>query len=421
MAGHVTDYQGAPLGTLGGEIELYIVSLKTGHPVALAAEFLRKIFSDSRYASLRLRVSPEYDGRMIEYKSAPGGVFAPDFERVFRQGLKLLLRLAAEFDCLLLPAAHYNGSMAGWAHFTDPGGRFEDNGLRYGRLTTSLPVLVTDPRIPRSLSAQPHCPMPMGNDEERQLAVAVCDVMMALSPAIATIAANSPYGPFESRRLHHWLELPRGNFYLAGSYENLLDHGDELMQAGVISTLTELWYFVRLNAHTCESRSYDMQLTFQDTLAIMAVDWCAKMAIRNGLRYGLLNDKLPSLEDLEERSQGLPSFTVARPNQVPLWNIFQGDWTTLDEGLEELLAFIMPIARDYALDGSVQRFADMATSGHNGAYWLRAYGLDHDIKLKELLTIVPEADGHNVERLAEVATDLRYLRVAEDFAASVHG
>ncbi len=275
MAGDVTDFVGAPLGTLGIEAEMFIVDF-TGKPVPKARALLHLIWTNERYASLRALVTPEFDACMLEYKSGDGGDRPLQLIESFRKGLWLLMQAAAQLNCMLLPTAHYNGPVDDWTHFTDPGGRFNDTGDRYARLQDSLDILRNEPRVPRSLALQPHFGIPLYTDDLRDIAVAICDIMTALVPLFAAVAANSPYKDMDSRRLHYWTQLPRGGPYLAGSYDRLIHHARSCVDEGLITTFTELWYHERLNMYTLESRAMDMPALFEHLVAFVATNWCTE-------------------------------------------------------------------------------------------------------------------------------------------------
>jgi gamma-glutamyl:cysteine ligase YbdK (ATP-grasp superfamily) len=369
MAGDVKDFVGARLGTLGIEAEFFLADMKTGTPVPNACALIYLIYDDDRYTSLRGLVSPEFDSRMIEYKTGDGGGPPHQLVEDFRTKLWLLMQAAAQLNCLLLPTAHYNGDISGWTHFTDPGGPFEDVGVRYAGLEASVGILKTQPRIPRSCAIQSHFAVPLSTDRhQRDIAVAVCDIMTSLVPMFAAVAANSPFKDMDSRRLHYWTMLPRGGPYLFGSYERLVSHARDMVDQRRIATFTELWYHERFNKYTLESRAMDMSALFEHLVAFVVTNWATKMALWNALRYGELVPRIPSLPGLA--ALDLSKLSISRPQMVPLWDFrfgTLGRWTNMADGLDSFLDFIRPTAGDWGLAGAVDLFAKIAESRHNGA------------------------------------------------------
>lgn len=364
MAGNVTDFVGADIGTLGIEAEFFITDF-AGHPVPHAAALLRLIWTNSRYAALRPLVSPEFDARMIEYKTGDGGGPPRQLIESFRVSLWLLIEAAAELNCMLLPTAHYNGPIDHWTHFTDPGGRFEAIGDRYGRLQAELELLQREPRVPRSLALQAHFGIPLGTPREKNIAVTVCDLMTALVPFFASVAANSPYQDMDSRRLYYWTKLPRGGPYLFGDYDGLVDHASSMVKQGLITTYTELWYHERFNKFSLESRPMDMQALFEHLVGLTVANWCTKLAFWLALSCQTLQPRLPSLTEI--KGIDLCRLSITRPDSVPLWDFRTGTWTTMEDGLQWLLEFIEPVAKACNLGGAFGLFAKMAEGRQNGA------------------------------------------------------
>src|SRR6185437_10341185 len=103
----------------------------------------------------------------------------------------------------------------------DPNGMFHDSGRRYRDLRHRNPVIQRQPRIPGSVSMQPHAGLLMRTAEQKEEAVTVCDVLTTLVPSLAAIGANSP-DPADPRvdnsRLQFWLLLPRAGVYLFRSF-----------------------------------------------------------------------------------------------------------------------------------------------------------------------------------------------------------
>lgn len=369
MATEFTDFAGRLLGTVGFEGEYLLIDPSTGELVQRAADVLAECF---KRGGLDGAVSPEYSADMIEVKTGPTGTTVGEFRRDVLGKIVLLMAAAKECGCALLPTAyHLNPNGVVRQIFEDhSGGRFPNHGARYRALTERYPALGRG--AASNTAAQFHIGFPMRKSAQRDVAVVVADCATALGTIKVAVAANSPNfrtgsDYIECMRHMLWSQMTRSGPYLYGTWSALVEYADRLQRNGDISLKTELWHVERFNRQTLESRGMDEQPDMEHLFGLWAFSHAFHTTVWNKVRYGSFEPKLPRLEELIERSEGVFRIGLTAPTKVPVWNIFEGKWTTLDQIFDRLIAFIRDTAQDYDLDGDLDRFVHFVHDGQNGA------------------------------------------------------
>ncbi|MDO8435591.1 MAG: glutamate-cysteine ligase family protein [bacterium] len=402
MAKEFTDFSGRLLGTAGFEGEYLLIDPATGELVQRAADVLAECF---RYGGLEGAISPEYSADMIEVKTGPTGTTVGEFRRDVLGKIALLIRAAKECGCALLPTAHHlnpNGVVR--QIFEDhPGGRFPNNGSRYRALTARYPALGRG--AASNTAAQFHIGFPMRRSAQRDVAVVVADCATTLGNIKVAAAANSPNFKtgsdyIECMRHILWSQMARSGPYLYGTWGALVEYANRLQESGDISLKTELWHVERFNKETLESRGMDEQPDMEHLFGLWAFVHALHLTIWNKVRYGSFVPKLPRLEEILERSDEVFRIGLSAPTKVPVWSIFDGRWTTLDQIFERLIAFVRPTAEDYDLHEDLNRFAAYVSEGQNGAAMLVQW---HREEKSNVLAVYKRAARHFADSVEEYA------------------
>lgn len=381
MAQIFDDFEGSVLGTAGTELEFLLIDPSTGELVNRAAEVIK---AARRYEDLNGCVTPEMFGDMIEVKTGNGGEWVRKFHMRVHHRILLLMRAARAVGCALLPAAHHpNPNKVARQIFDDPdpNGEFKDYGPRYRELAKRFPELQHG--IAGNVSAQFHIGLPMWTDDQRETAVMVADAATALTGVKVALAANSPNfvdGPdhIACMRQVEWSRLTRSGPHFYRSFQELMAYAQSLQDGGHIRRKTELWHIERFNRYSLESRGMDQQPDLEHLFGLWAFVHALHLTVWNKVFEANFRPKLPRLEELVERDAAVFRLGLTAPDVLPVWDIFEGRWTTLAEIFDRLVDFITPTAEAYALHEDLARFLALVREGRNGAAmqmeWYREEG-----------------------------------------------
>lgn len=259
------------------------------------------------------------------------------------------------------------------------------------------------------VSVQFHIGLPMHTLNQRDAAVMMADAATALGGVKIACAANSPNlkdgaAYIDCFRQADWNRLPRGGPFFYGTWGNLIAHADELQRLGEIKLKTELWYMERFNRQTLESRGMDEQPDMEHLFGLWAFVHSLHLALWRAIRVAGFVPKIPSLREFEESLPRIFKPGLTAPEHVPVWNIFEGGWTSFADIFDRLVAFAMSAAEDYNLHGDLARFQRLIHDGQNGSAIQRRWHLEEG---GSVLAVYKRAAQHFLDSVEEYGERLR--------------
>lgn len=278
--------------TLGVEIEFQILDRESAGLAPLAQTLL-----DSSPSILKPRLSEELIQSILEIQT--GVCFSlEDVENDLLQTCSLAEELAAEYDCILHASSLHP--------FARADQQILSSNARYQAIMEEL-QLVGRQFISQGFHV--HIGMPDG-----ETAVRVCNQLQTFLPLLLGASGSSPYFQgedtgFSSYRTKLFELLPLAGIYnYIESWHHFQQEVSMLIQLGVIKSIRDLWWDVRLqpNYGTVEVRICDLPGRFSDILGLTACIQCLAAVLAESKEHvGPLNGYILQANKWQAARHGL--------------------------------------------------------------------------------------------------------------------